>query len=147
MVPVGPAGWLHRTPIPTVNYDAGEQVGWPRFAATIAGVARAEPHAVVLTGNYGEAGAVDRYAPDLAPAYSGHNSYWSWGPPPEQATAAIVVGLPEAQLRRWFGTVRAAAEIDDGVGLDNEEQCMPVWVASDRLVPWSVIWPQLRRLG
>jgi hypothetical protein len=148
MLPVVPAAWLHRTPIPAVNYDAGEQVGWPRFAATVERVAHGRADgAVVLTGNYGEAGAVDRYAPDVAPAYSGHNSYWSWGPPPEEATTAIVVGLPETELRRWFGSVRAAARIDDGVDLDNDEQGAPVWIASDRLVPWSVIWPQLRRLA
>jgi hypothetical protein len=133
-----------------INYDAGETVGWPAFAATVAQVRNqlpADAEVVVLTGNYGEAGAVDRYLPDLAPAYSRHNAYWDWGPPPESADTVVAVGLPEEELRRWFGSVREAARIDDGVDLDNDEQGRPVWVASDRTAPWSRIWPELRRLG
>ena len=40
-----------------------------------------------------------------------------------------------------------AARIDNGVGLDNEEQGRRDWVASDRRMAWSEIWPQVRRLG
>ena len=150
MLPVLPVGVLARTPVVAVNYDAGETVGWPRFAATIRGAAQrlpsGEPFAVV-TGNYGEAGAVDRFAPEFGPAYSGHNSYWSWGPPPDDVRSVVAVGLPEDRLRAWFGEVEAAGRIDDDVGLDNEEQGRQVWLARDRLLPWSQIWPQLRRFG
>ncbi|RZU30399.1 glycosyltransferase family 39 protein [Blastococcus saxobsidens] len=150
MLPVLPVRWLASTPVPAVNYDAGETVGWPRFAAAVEQAHGRLPdgdRAVVLTGNYGQAGAVDRYAPELGPAYSGHNSYWTWGPPPEEATAAVVVGLPREQLERWFGSVRAAGRIDNGVGLDNEEQGTTVWLATERQVPWSQIWSELRRLA
>ena len=101
----------------------------------------------VLTRNYGEAGAVDHFLPALGPAHSGHNSYWTWGPPPEEATTLIVVGIPEARVRQWFGRVELAARIDNGLGLDNDEQGAPVWLARDRLAPWAELWPQLRRLG
>ena len=59
----------------------------------------------------------------------------------------ISVGIPEEQLERWFGSVTEVARIDNGVGLDNDEQGAPVWVATDRQVPWTELWPQLRRLG
>ncbi|MGY2003592.1 glycosyltransferase family 39 protein [Blastococcus sp. SYSU DS1024] len=150
MLPVLPARWLASTPVPAVNYDAGETVGWPRFAAAVARARAQLPAgavAVVLTGNYGQAGAVDRFAPELGPAYSGHNSYWTWGPPPERATAAVVVGLPPEDLARWFAEVRPAGRIDNGVGLVNDEQGRMVWLATGRRLPWSEIWPQLRRLG
>jgi hypothetical protein len=149
MLPLVPVTALGRTPIPDIDYDAGEQVGWPRFAATLERASRdlLDTPFVVLTGNYGEAGAVDRYAPDLGPAYSGHNSYWSWGPPPADVDTALVVGLSEDELRRWFGTVERAAVVDNGVDLDNDEQGTQVWIARDRLMSWSEIWPQLRRLG
>jgi hypothetical protein len=149
MLPLVPVDRLADTPIVDVNYDAGETVGWPRFAATVDRASRdlLDTPFVVLTQNYGEAGAIDRFAPDLGPAYSGHNSYWTWGPPPEDVTTAVVVGMSESELRRWFGTVRRTATINDGVELDNDEQGVQVWVASHRLMPWSQIWPQLRRLG
>ena len=85
-----------------LNPDLGETVGWPRFADTVARVRAGLPDArvAVLTRNYGEAGAVDRYLPALRPAYSGHNAYWDLGPPPDEATAVIVVGYPAEQLGR-----------------------------------------------
>jgi hypothetical protein len=150
MLPVVPVDRLASTPITDVNYDAGETVGWPRFAATLERV-RAELPAdepvAVLTGNYGEAGAVDRFAPALGPAHSRHNSYWSWGPPAEDVTTVIAVGIPEEDLRPWFGDIEEVARIDNGVDLDNDEQGMRVRVATERRVPWSEIWPELRRLG
>jgi hypothetical protein len=150
MLPVVPVERLAETPITDIHYDAGETVGWPEFAATIAAVRAQVPageRVAVLTGNYGEAGAVDRLLPDLAPAHSGHNAYWEWGPPPEEAGTLIVVGLEEVRLRQWFGAVERSAHIDNGVGVDNDEQGEPVWLVRERRVPWSQLWPQLREVG
>jgi len=149
-LPVVPVERLADTPIPDVNYDAGETVGWPRLAALVKDARDGLPagsRVAVLTGNYGEAGAVDRFAPDLAPAYSGHNSYWTWGPPPEDVDAVIAVGIDRDRLARWFGEIESVDRVDNGMGLDNDEQGTPILVATDRRVPWSEIWPQLRRLG
>jgi hypothetical protein len=101
----------------------------------------------VLTSNYGEAGAVDHYRPELGPAYSGHNAYWDWGPPPADVDTVIAVGFAEPQLRAWFGEVTAAGRIDNGLGLDNDEQGAPIWVARRPLAAWPDLWPRLRRLG
>jgi hypothetical protein len=51
--------------------------------------------AVIFTFNYGEAGAIDRYGPGLGltHAYSGHNAYGDWEPPPDGAAPVITVGL------------------------------------------------------
>ena len=61
-------------PVIDVNDDVGETIGWPDFARTVADVYRdLPPEAVILTGDYGEAGAIDRYGPALGlpQAYSG----------------------------------------------------------------------------
>jgi hypothetical protein len=147
-LPLVPVDRLADTPIVDVNYDAGETVGWPAFAAAVERQADVLPGPVaVLTANYGQAGAVDRFAPELAPAYSGHNSYWTWGPPPDDVDAVVAVGIPAERLERWFGEVEVVERFDNGVDLENEEQGTPIAVATGRLAPWSEIWPQLRRLG
>ena len=108
-LPIYPVAVLHATPQPAVNYDAGETVGWPAFARQVAAVYNGLPGperrtAVLLAGNYGEAGALDHYGPTngLPPVYSGHLSYWRWGPPPADASPVLVVGYgwDEAELRR-----------------------------------------------
>ncbi len=38
MLPLVPVDKLAGTPIVDINYDAGETVGWPQLAATVAGV-------------------------------------------------------------------------------------------------------------
>src|SRR4029079_1321935 len=80
MLPIVPITQLHQTPIVAVNADTGETVGWPRFAATVAHAYTSLPaaereHAIVLGKNYGEAGALLRFRPDI-PTYSPHNSLW-----------------------------------------------------------------------
>jgi hypothetical protein len=150
MLPLVPVGELARTPVPDIHYDAGETVGWPEFAATLDAVHARVPageRVAVLTGNYGEAGAVDRFLPALAPAHSGHNAYWEWGPPPAEAGTLIVVGLDEGDLRRWFGDVELAARIDNGVGVENDEQGEAVWLVRDQRVQWPELWPRLREIG
>ena len=148
-LPVVPVDALARTPVTALNEDAGETVGWPALARAVAEVAERTGPAVVLTANYGQAGAVDRYGPALGlpAAHSGHNGYADWGPPAERDLPVVAVGLPPADLERWFGSCRLAARVDNGVGLDNEEQGTAVRVCRDRRLPWAELWPQVRRLG
>jgi 4-amino-4-deoxy-L-arabinose transferase-like glycosyltransferase len=151
MLPIVPVASLHDTPVVAINYDAGETVGWPRFAANIARAYDALPaeqrkHAVVLGANYGEAGAVLRFRPGI-PTYSGHNSFWNLGPPPADTQTAIVVGYPETDLRRWFTHVQRIDTIDNGVRLHNDEQSQIVWLCTDPTLSWTALWPKMHRVG
>ncbi|MGC5020246.1 glycosyltransferase family 39 protein [Micromonospora sp. DT47] len=133
-----------------VNYDSGETIGWPAFADSLAAVHRAlppqqRPRAVILTANYGEAGAVARYGPSrgLPPAYSGHNSMADFGRPPADADVVIAVGWERPdQLRGWFDQVALAGRVDQRVDVDNEENGGPVWLCTGLRRPWSQIWDQ-----
>jgi len=154
MLPVLPVRWLQHTPVTAINYDAGETIGWPRFAATLALAYRALPQAdrrraVILTRNYGEAGAADRYGPGLGlPAvYSGHNAYAEWGPPPAGSGPVLAVGINPQQLRRLFDSVHPVARIDNREHIDNDEQGRTVWLCRGQRSSWADTWPQLRRLG
>jgi hypothetical protein len=139
-----------------LNYDAGETIGWPAFADSLAGVYRGLPadqqrQAVVLAANYGEAGAVARYGParGLPPAYSGHNSMADFGRPPDGADVVIAVGWTDpGPLRRWFAEVTPAGQVDQRVTVDNDENHGPIYVCSGLLRPWAQIWrSEVRHFG
>jgi hypothetical protein len=149
MLPIVPVAHLHQTPIVAVNADTGETVGWPRFAASIGHAFDALPaaqrrHAIVLGENYGEAGAMLRFRPDV-PAYSPHNSMWTLGPPPAGTRTVLTVGYDAAALRTHFTDVRRVARIDNGVDLDNQEQDNPVWLCTGPRQPWPQMWDELKR--
>jgi hypothetical protein len=68
----------------------GDQFGWPELVAQVAGIYNSLPPGEraktgILTGNYGEAGAIDMFGPKygLPRAYSRHQNFWYWGPPTE----------------------------------------------------------------
>jgi hypothetical protein len=151
VLPLVPASDVHATPIPAVNEDAIESIGWPRFVRTVSNVWHTLPRrAVIFTGNYGEASAIDRFGPDLGlpRAYSGHNSFARWGIPPASAGPVVVVGIDwKPYLDARFSGCRRAARIDNGVDLDNEEQGGPVWVCRGPRRPWAELWPGLRHLS
>ena len=71
----------------SISKDLSATVGWQSLVAQIAEVSASLPaeqraHLVILTGDYGAAGAVDLYGRSygLPNAISGDNSYWWWGP-------------------------------------------------------------------
>ncbi len=150
-LPVLPAERLDGTPVLAINYDAGEQVGWPELAAAVAAARDTLPAdqragAISLGRNYGQAGAVHRYLPSM-PAYSGHNSLYALGPPPAGTRSAIVLGYPEALLRSWFSDVARVGTIENAAGVDNDEQGRAVWRCTGPTAPWPQLWPQMRRVG
>ena len=62
----------------------------PQFVATVEAVVASLPadqraHAVILTNDYSEASPLVLLGHGLPPVYSGHNAYWAWGPPPDDA--------------------------------------------------------------
>jgi 4-amino-4-deoxy-L-arabinose transferase-like glycosyltransferase len=133
-----------------VNPDVGETIGWPALTDTVARIYhRASGRPVIFTENYGEAGAIDRYGParGLPAAYSGHNAFADWGPPPDRPSQVIVVGLPPARVEKHFRGCRVAARIENDAGIDNDEKGQPVVLCAGTRAPWSRIWSALRHLG
>ena len=54
---------LHTAPVQKINYDLGEEIAWPKLVALVSREYHALPpaqrqQATILTGNYGEAGAI-----------------------------------------------------------------------------------------
>ena len=105
--------------------------------------------AVIVTGNYGEAGAIDRFgaADGLPVAYSGHNSFWWWGPPSPSMGTTVAVGFSRGDLTPYFRTVTQAATIHNPYGVQNDEEGNPVWVCTGQRRPWPAIWSAFRHYG
>ncbi len=150
-IPVLPAASLRAVPLQNINYDLAETIAWPREVALIAREYDTLPAAqrartAVLAGNYGEAGAVDRYGPGLGlpRAYSGANSFWLWGPPPAADRSAIVISLDPSFLRREFRHVRQVATFYNGLGVSDDEQGSPVYLATGLRQSWARAWPAFR---
>jgi hypothetical protein len=150
-IPLLPARALHTVPLQKINYDLGEEIAWPKLVALVAREYDALPgpqrrHTTVLTGNYGEAGAIDRYAPSLGlpQVYSGANNFWLWGPPPAADSAAIAVNLDPAFLHREFAHVRLVATFWNGLGVSDDEQGAQVYLATGLKSSWARAWPAFR---
>jgi hypothetical protein len=150
-LPLLPARTLHTTQLQRINYDLGEQLAWPRLVRLVSREYHALPatrraRTAILTGNYGEAGAVDRYGPGLGlpQAYSGHNNFWLWGPPPAADTSVIAVNVDPALLRREFGHVQRIATFYNGLGVSDDEQGAAVYLATGLRGSWSRAWPAFR---
>jgi hypothetical protein len=146
-----PARALHTVPLQKINYDLGEEIAWPKEVALVAREYHALPavqrqHTTILTGNYGEAGAIDRYGPGLGlpQAYSGDNNFWLWGPPPAADTSAIVVNGDPAFLRREFANVRRVATFWNGLGVSDDEQGAPIYLATGLKSSWAHSWAAFR---
>jgi hypothetical protein len=132
-----------------VNYDAGETFAWPTYVAQILAVRDRLPPAeraaaVAVTGNYGEAGALARYGGTWgrAAVFSGHNSYWWWGPPSGDGRVVLVVGEAVGVdfLQARFASVTLAGRLDNGQDIDNEEQGHRIWVCRGLRGTWASDW-------
>jgi hypothetical protein len=149
-LPLLPERSLQGSAVIALNPDQGETVGWPRFIDTIASSWEAIPtaeraHTAIFTFGYQEAGAIDilGHAKGLPHAYSGHNGFSEWGKPPASDTHALLVGYDNpTDAAPYFRHCRTLATINNGVGLNNSEQGLPVQLCQPEAA-WTSMWPHL----
>ncbi len=152
-LPVLPRSAVAAADLNTVNYNLGEEIGWHDFVRQVEHVWNSLPdderrRAVVLTENYGEAGALVRFAHDgPARVYSGHNSFWSWGPPPDSATTVVVVGYEPKELASRFATCRLITRVHNSDDVHNDEDGAPISVCRDPVAPWHELWSRFKHYG
>jgi 4-amino-4-deoxy-L-arabinose transferase-like glycosyltransferase len=143
-LPVLPASAFASSPYAAIGEEQAETLGWSDLTQTVREIAADLPAgAVAFTGNYGEAGALEWYDVGL-PAYSGHNGFGEWGPPPEDAVPVVVLGYRDAGVD--FEDCERAGTVDNGLDLDNEEQDGAIFVCSGPRDGWAAAWPRLVHL-
>ena len=149
-LPLLPARDLQGSVVIALNSAQGETVGWPSFVHTVASAWRAVPggkrgHTAIFTANYGEAGAIDLLGRALAlpRAYSGHNGFSEWAMPPRADDQALVIGFQNAAAAApSFVRCRTLATVDNHVGLENQEQGLPVMLCRPA-AQWPALWRRL----
>jgi hypothetical protein len=127
-----------------------DRFGWEGMVETIAGAYRALPReerseACILTGNYGEAGAVDFFGAKhgLPEAISGHNNYYLWGPRGCTGETVLSVGVPREQLEGVFGRIERADTTRCRYCMPDEDD-LPVHVSHDPMMPFEEAWPRFK---
>ena len=125
-----------------------DEVGWPELVAQTAAAWRSLPVAdrrggAILAENYGEAGALARYGPNLGlpPPLSGHLSWQYWRPARLPQRLVLAVGYDESVLRGICSSEHVVARIENGWRLDNEERGRSIAVCHLRR-PLGSIWDE-----
>jgi hypothetical protein len=126
-----------------------DRFGWPELAAAVVGVYSSLPAAeqekcLIVTGNYGECGAINYYARgfDLPPAVSGHNSCWSWWPEDGSWEVVLVAGVSRQTLEEFFENVEAGGRRTSEMAMPSERD-LTVWVCRG----WKLDPGRLRALA
>ena len=127
-----------------------DRLGWPELAATVAEVYDSLPEsdrkrACIFGQNYGQAGAIDFYGPELGlpNAISGHNTYWLWGHGGCTGELVIIIGGDQEDHEQTFASVEKATTYtcQDCMPYENNK---PIWVCRDAQLTIDEIWPHLR---
>jgi len=102
-----------------------DMFGWPEKAEAVAEAYGAldendQAEVMIFGSNYGRAGAIDFFGPELGlpRAISSHNSYWLWGPGDRDGSLVMFLGGRREQLEEIFEQV-------DEVGKVPCKYCMP----------------------
>jgi hypothetical protein len=150
-LPFLPVDVVGHTPVVAINPAVGDQVGWPTYVRTLAGVYQSLPaddqaHAVILAGNYGEAGAVVHYGKQygLPSVYSGHNELYDHGPPPAADTIVVAWTEGPSFVSGILAGCEQRATMANGVGVKNEEEGSAVLVCHLPPGGWAAAWPLLQ---
>jgi len=143
-LPVLPVRVAGEVGVASINSAVADQVGWERYTEQVTDAAASVD--AIITSNYGEAGALDRFGVDLPPVYSGHNALGDLGPPPDDVETVLVVGWQGRWMDRIFERCDVVGTLDNGVGVDNEEEGAPLTVCTGPEAPWDELWERIRHL-
>lgn len=155
IVPIAPSGPLRDFALKN-NGDLREEFGWDDLVRSVAAVRDSltpdqRSNYAVLTGNYGEAGAIENLgqAYQLPPPVSLTNSFYLRSYPQQQPTTVIVVGWSQQQLDRQFTGCRLAGHNGNSLGIRNEESDDHpyIYVCGPPLKGWPQFWKKNQRFG
>jgi 4-amino-4-deoxy-L-arabinose transferase-like glycosyltransferase len=156
VTPIAPLGsWLWKITA-RVHDQFREEIGWDDLAEAVARVYRTLPPSEraetgILTGNYGEGGALNLYGPSLGlpRAMSLTNSFWYRGYDTREPRTVIVVGFDLEEAQELFASCSIAARNTNSQGVVNEESRdhPDILVCRNLKERWANYWRRSRRFG
>jgi dolichyl-phosphate-mannose-protein mannosyltransferase len=153
LAPIGSSIWKITSKL---HDQFREETGWQDLAQAVAGVYNSLPaeerqRTGILTGNYGEGGALNLYGPPLGlpRAMCLTNSFWYRGFDPRLPQTVIVAGFEMEQARNLFEDCTVAGRNINPFGIENEESRdhPDILVCRNLRMPWPDYWAHFRRFG
>jgi hypothetical protein len=139
-LPVLPLQTADRLGVISARSDYQDEVGWPRLARDVKRLSHAPD--LVLTLNYGEAGALELFGHNLPPIASGHVSFRYWRPT-ENGRRALLVGLTKQQAR-LCQNYRIVGRIAMPVTSEERGRPLATCTLNNNL---AALWPQILLLS
>ncbi|HEX8712531.1 MAG TPA: glycosyltransferase family 39 protein [Terracidiphilus sp.] len=136
--------------------DLREEIGWHEMVSTVAHIRDSLPpsqqqHLGIVTGNYGEAGAIEILGPayHLPAPISTTNSAWLRGYPDPPPDTLIVLGFSRKAADTAFTGCRLAGHNGNSQGVVNEESKdhPDIFVCGPPRKPWPVFWRDYQSFG
>jgi len=156
VMPIAPLGGKAWQLTSKLHDQFREQIGWTELAESVARVYNSLPadekaRTGILTGNYGEGGALNLYGPALGlpHAMAGTNSFWYRGYDPHEPQTVILVGLEKEEAETNFVSCAVAAKNTNRYGVENEESRdhQDIYLCRGLKGTWSEFWKKFRRYG
>ncbi|NIA31141.1 MAG: phospholipid carrier-dependent glycosyltransferase [Actinobacteria bacterium] len=124
-----------------------DRFGWENMAKTISAVydslpAEQQQDCIVVTDNYGEAGAINYFSHDyhLPPAKSQHNNYYLWGPGKvTEKTVYLIIGQSREDLENTFIQVKAGPVIRSQYAIPYENN-LQIYICRGLKRPMEQAW-------
>ena len=138
-----------------ISREPMETYGWRDFARQVTAASDGMPTGtVVLTGNYGEAGALETFGPGVGldlPVTSAHNSWATWGLP-SHGTPDSVLAVTEGGTRRLRTAWRHVELVDritlpHGLADSETDGDAAIYRCSGPKGNWAELWPRLRHIS
>jgi Dolichyl-phosphate-mannose-protein mannosyltransferase len=155
ILPLTSSGKLHEFALAN-NGDLREEIGWTDLVKTVAGIRDSLPpeqqaSVGVLTGNYGEQGAIEILgaAYHLGVPISMTNSSWLRGYPVPPPSTLIVLGFSREDADRAFTSCRLAGHNGNPYGVKNEESedHPDIFVCGGPRLGWPEFWEEYQAFG
>jgi len=125
--------------------DWADMHGWPEMAAAVKHVYDSLPPsdraaAVVFGGNYGEASAVQFFAPGI-PVIGTHNQYWLWGPDGYDGRVLVQINGTCWAKEHYFRSRTIATVLHSPWAIAYEND-IPINVCRGLKIPVARLWAE-----